>query len=142
MIGSHPCIIESLAEFPNGSHVSPDASSNTPLPQDGGGGGGDGGDGGDGGGGDGGNGGDGGDGGGAASTGTLTEIAVISRNPMRYKLSRKVVALVALGVDVSVNAVATWFATFESETSTTNRTRNPPLSSDSRRRRFALVPSS
>jgi hypothetical protein len=131
VIGSHPCIIESLAEFPNGSHVSPDASSNTPLPQDGGGGGGGGGDGGDGGG-----------GGGAASTGTLTEIAVISRNPMRYKLSRKVVALVALGVDVSVNAVATWFATFESETSTTNRTRNPPLSSDSRRRRFALVPSS
>ena len=61
MIGSHPCINESLAEFPIGSHVSPDASSNTPFPQDGGGGGGDGG-GGDGGGGDGGDG-DGGGGG-------------------------------------------------------------------------------
>jgi hypothetical protein len=139
VIGSHPCINESLAEFPNGSHVSPDASSNTPFPQDGGGGGGDGGDGGGGGGGDGG---DGGDGGGAASTGTLTDIAVISRNPMTYKLFLKVVALVALGVDVSVNAVATSFATATSATSTTNRTRNPPLSSDSRRRRFSLVPSS
>ena len=120
VFGSHPSTsAPELAEFPNGSHVSPvdpsglvPSASYAPFPHDGGGGGGDGG-------------GLGGLGGGAASAGALVTVsAVASRRPMTYRLDNNAVeSYVALDdPDDGVNASATTEALEKSLTFTANRT--------------------